>query len=86
MKKLTLKIDGMMCENCENHVNQAIQEHFPVQQVESSHARGETLILTDQDIPEDQLKAVVEEAGYRFLAMKTEEDQKAKGFFRKIFG
>ena len=86
MKKLTLKIDGMMCENCEKHINEAIKSHFPVESVESSHEKGETVIITPQELPEDQLKAVVEETGYRFLAMKTEDYHEHKGFMSKFFG
>ncbi len=86
LKKLTLKIAGMMCENCEKHVNQAIETHFPVEQVQSSHQKGETVIIAPQELDESALKAVVEEAGYRFLAMKTEDYREHKGFMSKFFG
>ena len=47
MKKITLKIDGMMCGMCESHVNDAIRRAFRVKKVSSSHAKGETIILTE---------------------------------------
>lgn len=48
MWKITLKVDGMQCGMCEAHVNDAVRKAFPVKKVTSSHARGETVILTDQ--------------------------------------
>lgn len=75
-----------MCENCEKHVNQAIQTHFPIEQVQSSHEKGETVIIVPHELPEDEIKAAVEEAGYRFLAMKTEDYREHKGFMSIFFG
>ena len=45
MRKITLRIDGMMCSMCESHVNDAIRNSFRVKRVSSSHSKGETVIL-----------------------------------------
>ena len=50
MRKITLRIDGMMCSMCESHVNDAIRNSFRVKRVSSSHSKGETVILSEQDI------------------------------------
>ena len=55
MNKITVKIDGMMCGMCESHVNDAIRRAFPVKKVTSSHAKGETVILTEKPIDEAAL-------------------------------
>lgn len=39
MIKITLKIDGMMCEMCESHVNDIIRNNFNVKKVASSHSK-----------------------------------------------
>ncbi len=80
MNKITVKIDGMMCGMCESHVNDAIRRAFPVKKVTSSHAKGETVILTEMDISEEQLRAAIEPTGYRVLEVSTEEYGK-KGLF-----
>ncbi len=54
MLKITLKIDGMMCGMCESHANDAVRRAFPVKKVTSSHSKGETVILTEADIPEQK--------------------------------
>ncbi len=80
MLKITLKIDGMMCGMCESHINDAVRRAFPVKKVTSSHCKGETVILTEADIPEQKLREVVEATGYRVLAVRTEHYEK-KGLF-----
>ena len=84
MLEITVKIDGMMCGMCESHVNDAVRRAFPVKKVTSSHAKGETLILTETDISEEQLRAAIEPTGYRVLSVRKEHDEKRSLFgFRK---
>lgn len=80
MIKITMKIDGMMCPMCESHVNDSVRKSFPVKKITSSHNKGETVILTEQDISEEQLRRVIEPTGYRVLAVSKENYQK-KGLF-----
>lgn len=80
MRKVTLKVDGMMCGMCESHVNDAVRRAFPVKKVTSSHGKGETVILTEADIPEEKLREAVEATGYRVLAVSKEHYEK-KGLF-----
>ena len=40
-------VEGMMCGMCEAHVNDAVRKAIPVKKVSSSHAKGETLIITE---------------------------------------
>ena len=56
MEKIVVKVDGMQCGMCEAHVNEAVRAAFPVKKVTSSHSKGQTVILTEEDIPEDKLR------------------------------
>ena len=80
MVKMTAKVEGMMCPRCEAHVNDAIRAKFKVKNVESSHGKGETVILAPEALPAADVKAAIEEAGYRVLDVKTEPCEK-KGLF-----
>jgi len=84
MKKITLKIDGMMCGMCESHVNDCIRRSFDVKKVKSSHIKNETVIITENDINEADLKSAIEKTGYKVLGV-TVEDYKKKGLFG-LFG
>ena len=85
MNKITAKIDGMMCGMCESHVNDAIRRAFPVKKVTSSHTKGETVILTETDISEEQLRTAMEPTGYRVLEVRKEKYEK-KGLFGHLKG
>lgn len=80
MIETTVKIDGMMCGMCESHINDAIRKEFDPKKVTSSHTKGETVIVSDEEIPQDKLKAVIDETGYTFISADSHEYEK-KGLF-----
>ena len=79
MVKITLDIDGMACGMCEAHVHDAVRKAFAVKKVSSSHSKGQTEIIADQPLDDDELKKAVEETGYKVLGIHTEPFEK-KGF------
>lgn len=80
MRKITVKVDGMMCGMCESHVNDAVRRAFPVKKVSSSHARGETVILCEGELDEAALRAAIDATGYKALAIQSEPYER-KGLF-----
>lgn len=80
MKKIILKIDGMMCPMCESHINDAVRNAVKVKKVTSSHTKGETVILCEQSVDEEKIRQVLEKTGYRLTGM-TEEPYEKKGLF-----
>ena len=70
MKK-TLKIEGMMCANCEKHVCKALSALPGVVSASASHTDGTAVVELDREVSEaDFRKAVEEEAGYRLTEIK----------------
>lgn len=80
MLKITVNVDGMMCGMCETHVNEAIRKAFPVKKVTSSHSKGQTVILTQSDISEEQIRGAIAPTGYEVKGI-TKEPYEKKGFF-----
>lgn len=80
MFETTIKISGMMCGMCEAHVNDAIRRAVPVKKVSSSHAKGETVILSEQQPNEQALRAAISETGYDVLSVSTKPYEK-RGLF-----
>lgn len=80
MTKYTLSIDGMACNMCEAHINEAIRNHFKVKKVTSSYKKKETIILSEEEISEEKLQEVINATGYTFVSMQKEPYVK-KGFF-----
>ena len=52
MWKYTVEVNGMVCGMCEAHVNDAVRDNFNVKKVKSSHSKGQTVILTEEDMDE----------------------------------
>ena len=81
MIKTTLKIDGMMCGMCESHINDAIRNSFDVKKVNSSHTKGETVIVSKEALDEDKIKSVIDKTGYELKSISSEESEEKKGLF-----
>lgn len=80
MIKTTLKIEGMMCGMCEAHMNDAIRAAFKVKKVTSSHAKGETVVISEEPLDEEKLRETVKATGYTLGDIASEPYEK-KGLF-----
>lgn len=76
MFKITLNIEGMGCGMCEAHINDAVRRAFSVKKVTSSHAKGLTEIVAENEIAEAELKTTIESAGYSVTGYKCEPFKK----------
>ena len=74
MIKTVVHVEGMMCHNCEKHVNEAVKKNFKVKSVESSFERQETVILSKAALDPDALKTVIGEEGYQPGEVEVSED------------
>jgi copper chaperone CopZ len=84
MDRITVRIEGMMCQMCESHVNDAVRNAFPVKKVTSSHQKGEMEILTQTPIDGERLRAVIGQLGYTVGEIRTEPYEKRSfSLFRK---
>ena len=73
MLTITLNVEGMMCQNCEKHVNKAVESNFAVQSVTSDHEKNETVIVCSEKPDMERLKAVIAEEGYTVVSEKVTE-------------
>ena len=70
MKK-TLKIEGMMCANCERHVVKALEALPGVVSASANHVDGKAEVELNAEVSDaDFRKAVEEEAGYKLLGVE----------------
>ena len=44
MVKMTLNVEGMACQMCEAHINDAVRRDFKVKKVTSSHRKNTRLL------------------------------------------
>lgn len=84
MYQTTLKIDGMMCGMCESHINDHHPQGCAVKKVTSSHAKGEAVVLTDEPLDIEAVKAAVHATGYEVTDASSEPYEKKKfSLFKK---
>ncbi len=72
MIKLTVGIEGMACGMCEAHINETVRNNFQVKKVTSSHTKKQTVIIAEQDITEQELKAAIAKTGYEVVSVSSE--------------
>ena len=77
MNKIILKIDGMGCGACEAHVNKLIRMNFNIKKVTSSHIKNQTIIITPDNISEDEIRKVLDDTGYILLSYEQVEAKKS---------
>ncbi len=58
-------IEGMMCAHCKAHVEKAFKDAGFSVKVDLENKCAE--VLSDKDVLEEDLKAIVEKAGYTFV-------------------
>ena len=81
MTETVVMIDGMMCGMCESHINDAIRSSFDVKKVNSSHTKGETVIVSKEALDEDKIKSVIDKTGYELKSVSSVEFEEKKGLF-----
>lgn len=59
-----LRIDGMTCENCANHVKGALLSIAGVRDAKVDRSSDSATIITERDIPRDLIASTLEEEGY----------------------
>lgn len=80
MWKFTLKIDGMRCGTCETHVNDVLRKTARVKKATSSHAKGEAVVIAEEELDEEAISQAIAAQGYRVLSVSKEPYEK-KGLF-----
>ena len=83
MYKTTVRIDGMMCGMCESHVNDAIRSRLSVKKVNSSHKKGETIIISENELTKEKIMTALDGSGYNVMDVSSVPYEKRGLFHRK---
>ncbi|MFB6219947.1 MAG: heavy-metal-associated domain-containing protein [Halolamina sp.] len=63
-ERTTIEVSGMACDGCEQNVENALSDLAGVRRVEADHEAGTVEVAAEDDVAEDDLAAVVHDAGY----------------------
>ena len=67
MKKIILKVNGMMCTGCENRIKNAVGNIDGVKSVIADHITGKVTVITDNDLSKEVIKEALEDIGYEVV-------------------
>ena len=68
MSEQTLTVSGMSCGGCEQNVEDALAALDGVRSVDADHEGDAVALVTEGDVPDDHIRAAVEDAGYEVPA------------------
>ena len=68
--EITVKINGMMCPHCENHVKTALEELENVTEVTADFKTAQAVIKASGAVDSNKIKEAVEKAGYEFVGIE----------------
>ena len=80
MIQTTIGIDGMMCEMCEAHINDAIRKNFAVKSAKSNRKKKQCVVVSDAPLDEERIRSVIANTGYDLLSITSEPFHKKKLF------
>ena len=78
MIQTTIGIDGMMCEMCEAHINDAMRKHLAIKSAKSNRKRKQCVVVSEEPLNEDRIRTVIAETGYDLLSISSEPYQKKR--------
>ena len=78
MIQTTIGIDGMMCEMCEAHINDAIRKSFAVKSAKSNRKKKQCVVVSEEPLDEGRIRTVIAETGYDLLSISSEPYQKKR--------
>ena len=80
MVKTTIKINGIMCNNCVAHINETIKNEFDINKVTTSKDNGMSEVISNNELSEEKLREVISREGYEVTEVTSEPYEKKKLF------
>lgn len=80
MVKTTIKINGIMCNNCVAHINETIKNEFDINKVTTSKDSGISEVISNNELSKEKLREVINREGYEVTEVTSEPYEKKKLF------
>ncbi len=64
MKETIIKVEGMVCNGCENRVQNALKNIEGVENVVADHTTGIVTVTSKNEVEESVLKEKIEDIGF----------------------
>lgn len=67
MREMYLKVEGMMCEGCENRIKNSLKNLEGIEEVIANHNENSVKVTLKEDIDESNIKKIIEELGFEII-------------------
>ena len=64
MKEITIKVEGMVCNGCENRVQNAVKQIDGVEKVIANYKEGKVTITLNKETEIKTIKETIEDIGF----------------------
>ena len=64
MKELIFNVEGMVCNGCENRVQNALKTIEGVEEVIANHENGTVKVTLNKEVDENTIKEKIEDIGF----------------------
>ena len=64
MKELIFNVEGMVCNGCENRVQNALKTIDGVEEVIANHENGTVKVTLNKEVDENKIKEKIEDIGF----------------------
>ena len=72
IKETTIKVNGMVCEGCENRVQNALKTIEGIENVVANHNNGTVTIVPTGCFDKKEVQEKIEDIGFEVIDMKEE--------------
>ena len=80
MKKVILKVEGMTCSACSNHVEKYLKKQKGVIEVSVNLVLGQALIHYEDDLDINTLGSYINDSGYKYGGIYNEKEENKKDY------
>lgn len=67
MKEIKIKVNGMVCEGCENRVKNALSTIDGIESIEASHKTGIVTVMSSKEIERSVIEERINDLGFEVV-------------------
>lgn len=67
MKETKIKVNGMMCQGCENRVKNALMTVEGIEKVEADYTTGMVLVISNDNVDIKMMEEKIDDIGFEVI-------------------
>ena len=67
MKETIIKVEGMVCDGCENRIKNTLKNIQGIEKVEANHTAGTVTVISKKEVSENVMKDKIEDIGFKVV-------------------